>query len=361
MQYDRGGGRVVGYDIARALAILGMVVVHFSLVMADDHARPVWMAWVLALLDGRAAATFMILAGIGLTLLSRRSVLAQVPQGIAKTRQTLIRRGLFLLVLGFCNLAVWPGDILRVYGVSLIVAAAVVTASNRRLLAVASGFIAGFVLLFVFLDFGERWDWETLKYRGLWNPEGIARNLLYDGFRSVFPWTGLMIFGMWLGRLDLSDRTIRRRVLGTALVIALAAEALSRICVFAAVDRGLDREMAEALFGTQSMPALPLFLLAGGGAAVTVIVLCVEMTQRLPAGIVKPFAATGRMALTWYVAHIIFGLGAIVALGLEGSQSLPTAAGYGVAFFVLAVVLSILWMRIFRQGPLEACMRVIAG
>jgi hypothetical protein len=47
--------RVPGYDVARALALLGMIVVHFSLVAAADRSGPAWLAGVLALLDGRAA------------------------------------------------------------------------------------------------------------------------------------------------------------------------------------------------------------------------------------------------------------------------------------------------------------------
>jgi uncharacterized protein len=46
--------RVVGFDVARSFAILGMVVVHFSLVMAIDRSGPAWLTEVLGFLDGRA-------------------------------------------------------------------------------------------------------------------------------------------------------------------------------------------------------------------------------------------------------------------------------------------------------------------
>jgi uncharacterized membrane protein YeiB len=124
-------GRILGYDVARSMALLGMIVVHFGLVMAADPTRPAWSAMIMHVLDGRAAATFVVLAGVGLTLRSRRAVAAEDPRAIAPVRATLIRRGLFLLVLGFVNLVIWPGDILRVYGVSLIVAAGLITASDR--------------------------------------------------------------------------------------------------------------------------------------------------------------------------------------------------------------------------------------
>src|SRR4051794_16562163 len=189
-------GRVAGYDVARSLAVLGMMVVHFSLVLAADRSGPPWLAEVLGFLDGRAAATFVVLAGVGVTLLSRRAAADVDPQALAGVRATLVRRGLFLLVVGFSNLCIWPGDILRVYGVSLLLAARLVDATGRRLLLGASGYAVGFVLLFLALDFEKNWDWPTLTYHGLWTPTGLVRNLFYDGFRSVLPWTGFVLFGM---------------------------------------------------------------------------------------------------------------------------------------------------------------------
>jgi hypothetical protein len=57
--------RVLAYEVARSPATLGMAVVHSSLVMAADRTAPAWLAEVLGLLDGRAAATFVSLAGVG--------------------------------------------------------------------------------------------------------------------------------------------------------------------------------------------------------------------------------------------------------------------------------------------------------
>jgi uncharacterized membrane protein YeiB len=355
--------RVVGFDVARALAILGMVVVHFSLVMAADRSGPAWLNVLLSFLDGRAAATFVILAGVGVTLMSWRAVLSTDPHAIAKARKVLLFRGVFLLVLGFINLWIWPGDILRVYGVSLLLASRLITASNRRLLLGTLGCAVGFVVLLLLLDFEKNWDWTTLSYRQLWTPTGLVRNLFYDGFRSVLPWTGFVFFGMWLGRLNLRNRAVARRVFLVALGTALAAEVVSWLCVsyFLAQPHGMDAETVKALFGTQSMPALPLFLLASGGEGVAVIAWCVRVCGEGPSRFWQPVAATGQMALTWYFAHIVLGLGAVVAFGMVNTQPLPVAAGCGVGFFAGAVLVSWLWKKVFRHGPLEWVMRQIAG
>jgi uncharacterized membrane protein YeiB len=109
------------------------------------------------------------------------------------------------------------------------------------------------------------------------------------------------------------------------------------------------------------MPPLPLFLLASGVTATAVIALSVRMAARWPSPMWRPLVDTGQLALTWYFAHIILGLGTVVALGLVATQPLPRAAGCGVFFFALAVLLSWLWKKIFQHGPLEWIMRKIAG
>jgi uncharacterized membrane protein YeiB len=354
---------VVGYDVARSLAILGMMVVHFSLVMAADGSCPGWLRGALELLDGRAAATFMVLAGVGITLLTQRAVASADPLAIAKARKALVYRGLFLLALGFVNLRAWPGDILRVYGVALLLAAQLITAPSRRLALGALGHAFGFVVLLLVFDFEKNWDWRTLTYRRLWTLTGLIRNLFYDGFRSVLPWTGFVLFGMWLGRMDLRIAAVNNRALLRAAGVVLFAEATSRLCVsyFLAHPHGMGAETVKALFGTESMPALPLFLMASGGTAFAVIALSVRVTEAWPGGFWQPLVATGQMALTWYLAHIFLGLGAVVALGLVSTQPLPLASGTGLLFFGLAVCVSWLWKKAFRHGPLEWIMRKVTG
>jgi uncharacterized membrane protein YeiB len=223
----------------------------------------------------------------------------------------------------------------------------------------ALGFVAGFLVF----DFEKNWDWTTLTYQDLWTPTGLVRNLFYDGFRSVFPWTGFLLFGMWLGRFNLRNVTVNQRVIVAAVGTALGAELVSWLCVsyLLAHPQGTEPETIKALFGTESMPALPLFLLASGGEAVVVIAACVRQAGICPARLWRPLAATGQMALTWYFAHIVLGLGTVVALDLVASQPLPVAAGCGFGFFAVAVLASWIWKARFRHGPLEWVMRKVAG
>jgi uncharacterized membrane protein YeiB len=226
------------------------------------------------------------------------------------------------------------------------------------------GFALGFVALMLLLDYDRNWEWATLTYHRLWTPEGAVRNLFFDGFRSVFPWTGLLVFGMWLGRQDWRDRTLNTRVILVAACVVLLAEVASRMCVsyLCTHPHGMDAATVKALFGTESMPPLPLFLISGGGAAVALIALSVRVAEVRPLRRwLHPLAATGQMALTWYFAHIVIGLGGVVRSGLAASVPLPAAEGCGAAFFAMAVVVSWLWRRRHRHGPLEWVMRKVAG
>ena len=113
------GSAVPGYDVARAVAMWGMIVTHFGVCMAADFKEQSPAAVVMRVLDGRAAATFVVLAGVGVSLMAAGRQSHRAPLASACRRGLApARRGVRL------NLLVWKGDILRVYGVSLVVAAA---------------------------------------------------------------------------------------------------------------------------------------------------------------------------------------------------------------------------------------------
>ena len=60
--------RLHGLDLARYLALAGMVLVNFRLAMAVPAEGEGWLAGFFHLLEGKASATFVTLAGLGLVL-----------------------------------------------------------------------------------------------------------------------------------------------------------------------------------------------------------------------------------------------------------------------------------------------------
>lgn len=65
--------RLDGLDLARFLAFVGMVIVNFKIVMGADAESGDIPGVLTGVLDGRAAATFVVLAGIGLGLAANRT------------------------------------------------------------------------------------------------------------------------------------------------------------------------------------------------------------------------------------------------------------------------------------------------
>ena len=64
--------RIAGYDIARALAIFGMALVNFRIVMGAGQNGPKWLVFLVGQFEGRAAAKLAVLAGIGISLSTRK-------------------------------------------------------------------------------------------------------------------------------------------------------------------------------------------------------------------------------------------------------------------------------------------------
>ena len=351
--------RIIGYDFARALAFFGMVVVNFKIVMTWGaiNAGSDWFVWSVGLLEGRAAATFVILAGVGLSLLSRRARLANDKVGIAKNRNTLLKRALFLFVAGLLFVLIWPGDILHFYGVYIAIGALLLTVSERRLWILAFIFMAVFVVLMLTFDYYQDWNWATFTYTGFWTPSGMIRNLFFNGFHPVFPWVFFILVGMWLGRQDLSNSTLRKRILLVAVGVVCLAELASWLLThnFPINIHGID---SEALFGTGPLPPMPLYLLSGGGTALVVITLSNMLTERFATTRwLEPIVATGQMALTLYIAHVIIGIYFLEAIGLLGHQPLSIAVGSAAVFCVGAVFFSFFLRKQFKRGPLEWVMR----
>ncbi len=357
-------GRIVGLDLARVLAVFGMVVVNFKIVMGAGDGGPIWLAAAAGLLDGRAAATFVVLAGIGISLLSRRARLAGDPAVRGRVRATLLKRALFLFVVGLLYTPIWPADILHFYGVYLAVAAFVLAVPARRLWSLAAALAGAFAILILVFDYERGWDWATLSYEGFWTVDGMLRHLLFNGFHPVVPWLAFLLVGMAVGRLRMTEPAVRRRVFGWAALTASLAEIASFLSIRAlgAGAEAAEREVLGALLGTEPMPPMPLYMLAGAGTACAVIAALVELGERFrEAGWLRPLAATGELALTLYVAHVVVGMSALEAAGRLENQTLPFSLACSAVFCLLAVLFAHAWRKRFRRGPLEAVMRRLTG
>ena len=131
---------------------------------------------------------------------------------------------------------------------------------------------------------------------------------------------------------------------------------------WAASDGGDAAEWCAQLFGTQSMPPAPLYLLTGGGSALAVVAACLEIAERFAGRRwLEPFAAAGQLALTLYAAHVVFGMGALKLFGFSENRTLAVSLACSAAFYAAALAFAWFWRRRYERGPLEALMRRVAA
>ncbi|MCP4154662.1 MAG: DUF418 domain-containing protein [bacterium] len=358
------GARITGYDFARALAVIGMVLVNFKIVLGAEKNGPDWLIWFAGLFSGRAAATFVILAGVGLTLLSRKAVREGDSAARTQIRIQLWKRSLFLMVVGLIYTPLWPADILHFYAIYIAIGALMITASGKRLISLAFVFMFGFLILLVFFNYESNWNWETLSYENFWTLAGMFKHLFFNGFHPVIPWTFFLLLGMWLGRQDLLDKKRRTKILITSVVIASVTEFLSWWGIRAASPETWQMPLEEikAIIGTGPMPPMPQYLVAAAATAVTVILLSIIITEKFKESQwVNYFISAGQLALTLYVAHVVIGMLPLFVLGLEKNRSLAFVFLYTFAFCFLSIVCAYHWRKKFKRGPLEWGMRKITG
>lgn len=354
--------RILGYDFARAFAVFGMVIVNFKLVMTAVKG-PEWMIRMTGMLEGRAAAVFVILAGVGISLMTAGARYESNTRLISSHRKTLLKRAFLLVVVGLSYSHIWPADILHFYGFYLVLGVALLNAKNRTLILCSVLLILGFLTLGLFFDYESGWIWETMTYTDFWSLSGMVRRIFFNGFHPVFPWAAFLLMGMWLGRQNMADDAVRRRIMLGALITWGAVEYLSGRAVhfFLANPMGMPHEDIIAVFGTGPIPPMPQYLLSAGGSAVFFISICISITCRFgSAPWVHVLCTTGKMSLTLYAAHVILGMGILETMGRLEYQTMTFALVTAMGFNTLGILFAHAWALKFKTGPLERLFRILA-
>jgi uncharacterized membrane protein YeiB len=294
----------VALDVVRGFALCGILLVNVRPIAAAENAPPD-PAWIGLLAQQRFYVIFALLFGVGFALL--------VESAAARTdnpRLVLLRRLLALLVIGLAHrFGLWGGDILTIYA------------------------LVGLVVLLP-STWLPRWAVAALA------AAVCAAGLLIGGGGPVLI-AGLFLAGAALVRFGVVDR-LERDALGVAAAgAAFAVLAVPALWWQVAVD-------GDDLVGTHARGVAGLLV---AGAYVCVLLVLLRTPLRRPLAAV--FAPLGRMALTNYLSATVAVLLVVAVVGHP--QRWSTKAVLTIVGVVLVVqwVFSTLWLRRFRQGPLE--------
>ncbi|GGN80150.1 hypothetical protein GCM10011579_065400 [Streptomyces albiflavescens] len=369
-------GRLIGLDLARGLAILGMFAAH----VGPEPSVGGPLGWVMEVARGRSSALFALLAGFTLILLMGRPQPRTGRSGRQAMGRVLIRAAL-LIAAGYALTALDTSIdvILSFYGLLFVLALPLyrLRAATLAVIAASTALVMPQVLYLLRASVeGGSWADTVIVHDPLariTDSDGIL-GLFVTGDYPVLTWLPFILAGMAVAKFDLTrSRALAGMALsGAALAVlgyggswlALHLIPGAQAAVSAATDGGpaASAWWSDAV-GEEPTAGVPAWLLVAAphsqttwsilgntGVALGVLAACIMATNRSASlrWLATPVIAVGSVSLTVYVGHII----AIKALGTDDmpdSAALPILLG----FSAVAMLLALGWTRLFRRGPLE--------
>lgn len=378
--------RLVGVDAARGAALLGMIMLH-ALYEVDATGRPTWS---YNLFSGRAAATFALLAGVGIAFTTgRRRVRSGegLPIAITLTVRALLI-GAIGLVLGGHDI-VLNSVVLPYYAIMFLLAIPLVFLPTWLIAMIgtilALGVPAASHILRPHLP--EPSLTNSTFTSLIDSPGALLTELTITGFYPALPWMAYICAGLVIGRLNLTRVRTAVTLLMAGAVLTVATSAVSSILLnrfgglaqiqAAQPDSGLTAEETASLlmFGSDGTTptstwwwlavnaphtSTPIDLLATGGIAIAVLgalLLASHLTRfaglRWITNIVLvPLAAVGTMVLTLYAAHILF---------INSEYDNFSATGGCLVQVAAALLIGLAWYITAGRGPLEAIIATLSN
>jgi len=354
-----GTGRLVGVDVARAVALFGMFAAHVGDVpdLVDWSDPGTWAAVV----HGRSSTLFAVLAGVSIALVSGRTDPVG-RAGVGRVRVRLAIRAVLIVAVGviLMALATPVAVILPTYGALFLVVLPAIRWSRPALLTAAGGT----VLLSV--------------------PAALATVPFYSGASSfatqlglVYPvvtFLGYVLVGMAIGRSDLTDRRVQGMLVAVGGLLAIGAYAagvwLAPIDPSAYSYPGVPTAgnaqtprgaVLQELFSPRDHSSSIVDMVGTIGVAAAVIGLSTILFNgssrraHAVAWAIAPVAAAGSMPLSVYALHLV-----AIAVLRNGPAGLMDGAGTAVAFVLGAIGFAAVWSRFIGRGPLEAMLTVLS-
>ena len=367
--------RNVTLDFVRGVAILGILLLNISAFGLPKAAylNPAWSgsaslsdAWTWALLDLLAQVKFLtlfaLLFGAGLQLL--------LPRG----KRWIQSRLTLLALLGFIHgLFFWDGDILLAYALVGLVSWRMVREAhhvkslfNTGVVLYLTG-IAVLVLLGMISGTAANRSWApdaaNLQYEQYWKLHGgmeavsnradmLSDNLLALGAQYGWQLAGMMLMGAALMRSGwLKGQFSLRHYRRTGALLVAAGMAVNLPAIFAQWYLAWDYRWCAFLL--QAPRELSAPLQAIGYAALA----WGYWPQLCRFRLVGAIACVGRMALTNYLLQTLICTTLFYHLGLFMRFDRLQLLAFVPPIWAVNLLVSSLWLRRFRQGPVERLWR----
>jgi uncharacterized protein len=349
--------RLPGPDVVRAIALIGVVVMNYHgyLIIRGGERSGGWVnelfdPWT-GPLSSRFAATFVLVAGVGVTLLTRKAV-RNGGDEITEMRWRLARRGALLYAGGLFLDTIWAGTIIPFYGAMFALAALMFTLRSRWIALVGAIAVAAGALLrvweFQHLEAGKSTRWVFFPTEGA--PQSFLLDVFVNGTHPLFPWLGFFCIGILLGRV-LDTNWWHSAALGTGLMLFTGASIVSGL---ASTD--FQQTMLSTNPGSRSL----VYVASALGTALLAFAAIDTIANRFE-NQTDPLRRAGQMTLTLYLAHIFVFNFIVDWVGLVEPGGVTTSLLFSLGFWVAAIAAANMWHRRFGRGPAERIYRAIGG
>lgn len=335
-------GRLIGIDVARAVAMIGMTIAHF----VERSPEGGLGTSVKAFTDGRAMPLFVVLGGVGVTLLVTRSETPDLD---------LLTRAAVLLPMGLVvqENSVAIAVILQYYAVFFVLAVGLRRLPDVGLLATAvvTTVVGGITFQTIGADHSSTTGWD-----GVDELPGVLWALTINGYYPVLPTVAMFAVGMWVGRRRLDDLTVVRNLVAGGVALALVGYVGGRRLVDT-LDAG-PWEQGEGFEASRLLDAtdhsqMPAWVIGSIGTSLVALGLSLLVARR-PTPLLTPFVVLGQMALTYYVFQAI-----IHDRWWPRTETTQLQEyGYSAVILVGFVLAAMVWRRYLGRGPLERLLRV---
>jgi uncharacterized membrane protein YeiB len=339
--------RILGIDVARGLAVLGMFGAHIGVTVAWNWFEPA--TW-LDVVHGRSSILFALLAGVSIAIISGGFEPVAGERLLHARSRILVRAGLIFAIGGVLEaLGTRIAVILPVYAVLFVVAIPFLRWRPRSLFLLAGVLAVVSPVIHVFLAPLP----DTVLTR-----EGAFPNLVLWGAYPGIIWIVFVLVGLGIGRLDLRSPRVQGIILGAGALLAAVAYGAGDLA-WAAIGRTLGDPGTRSslpdyasqvqfgeLFTTTAHSGSTFEVVGSTGFALAVLGLCLLISGRLR-WVLYPVAAVGAMALTAYTAHVVV----LAALGDDAFEQQDNTLY--LVFVVAALLGCAAWTLLFGRGPLE--------
>ncbi len=337
------------------------------------------------LIEGKFYSIFSLLFGWGIALQIKRAT-----DNNNTAIPTIRRRLLFMLLLGFCHLLIWSGDIVFFYGMLGFLLLPMRKFSNKTLLITSLMLILSPVLLYslkmlfptlatpsnVLNQTGQNLElklfpafknaksetdyfnivktfswWDILKD----NLAGIFYRYGYLIFISrISKVFGMFLIGFVIGRTNFYKKMADHKKMIALIIFAglsIGLPANYMLAHYMATEGGDYFQLKEKGLYQTIVYAFGVAPLALAYVGIFMIAFQTHFGKRY----LLLLAPVGKMAFSNYIIQSLVGnfvfLGA--GLGLMGKIGPVWYTAFGIGFFIIQIIYSTVWLKYFNFGPLE--------